>query len=191
MSGSFPNPYGPTCKVTLDLPWDVAELLVKHGPGLLNVIGAAVKARKAETHHHKEVGAFLDKQCEDNKAEWAALALHCEAEIARRSNGPGQRSSVVKQLAAELKVTASFINSICRVFKAESRQNGIEQRKAQIIRLYFKGWSNAAIAREVKLAPETVSRLLASEKDLLKTLRASTPDYDRLKAAATAAGGAR
>ncbi len=183
-----PNPYGNTCQVTLELSWEVAEAFVRNGPALIAALSDALDARKQDARHNGQVRALLDKQCEDNKAEWAALAQYCEVEIARRSNGKGQRPRIVKQLAVELKVAPSFLNTICSVYTAEARKAGIEQRQAQIVRLYFLGRTNSEIAREVRLHPQTVAQILANAKPTLALLKASVRDYERLKDAARGAG---
>lgn len=171
MSGTVPNPYAATCQVTLDLPCEVAELLAAHGPKLIAAIAKAVEKRKADARRSTEVRQLLDKQSEDNRVEWAALARRCEAEIARRSNGPGQRERLMKQLATELNVTVSFLRTVCKV----QRRNEAEQQSAAVVRLYFNGLSNKRIAADLGITPDTVARVLRSQKDLIKKLRASEP----------------
>lgn len=186
-----PNPYGNSCEVTLELPWELAEALVKYAPSIIRSISTALEHRKADAHQKPVVKALLVKECEDNKAEWARLALYCEDEIARRSNAPGQRPQIIRQLAAELKVSRTFLTSICRVFKSEAKAENFEQRQAAMVRLHFGGWSNRQIADELKVSVSTVERTLNNEKDLLSVLKASLPDYQKLKSAAATSAGAR
>lgn len=172
----LPNPYGNICTVALDLPWEVAELLASHGPQLIAAIARAVELRQAEARHNTAVAALLDKEAEKNKAEWAALAKHCEAEIARRSNRPSDRNVVIKQLAVELKVTAQFIKTICKVFRSQEH----DRRHAEMLRLYAAGWTNVQIAQKFRISAETVSRALSKEKDLLKGVRALAAETNKL-----------
>jgi len=172
MTNLILNPYGNTCKVTLDIPWDLAETLVAHGPQLIEIIKQALDTRKEEARDNHKVKEVLDKQCEDNRAAWAALAEQCEAEIAKRSNAPGQRRQILKQLAAEYKVAFPFLDSICRVYGSQKREAGIAARKAEIIRLHLSGLSHKQIAQEVKLTPESVGNIIVAERDLIGTLKA-------------------
>ncbi|MHB1206629.1 MAG: hypothetical protein ACYCZX_13750 [Rhodospirillaceae bacterium] len=183
------NPFGNICSVTLELSWEMAEALAEHGPAVLAAIKEAVRARKVEAKRKDQTRTETDKACDQNRADYAALARRCEAEIVRRSNGPGQRPVIVKQLAEELKLSVPYLNTICRVFTREEKQQGIARRKAEIIRLHLLSWTDKRIAQEVKLARETVSRILAGEQDLIKTLRAGAGDVRRLNDSPERVGG--
>ena len=107
------------------------------------------------------------------KAEYTRIAKEVDAEIARRSNRPGQQSQIIKQLAGEYGLSAPTLTSILRVYRKEQRQAAEAKRKADVIRLHFVGFTNQEIAKELSLNTKTVARTLEGEADLVKALRTS------------------
>ncbi|MBX7200397.1 MAG: hypothetical protein K1X51_13610 [Rhodospirillaceae bacterium] len=176
MSGSV-NPLGNLCRVTLDLPWEVAEALADHGTAIIAAIQSAVRARKEDAARSQVQRAETDRQCDQNREDWIALAQKVQAEVARRSNGPGQRPAIVRQLAVEYGVTVQHLNTICQAFGQEVKA----RRNLEIVRRYFQGVSNRQIAKEHRLTPHQVGRILATQKDLIRDLRANPVELERFR----------
>jgi len=149
------------CSVQLDIPWGLAEQLIPYLSNVLNVLVSVIGERAAEDEVHARRKAEGDKQAEENKAKWAALAQQCEAEIARRSNQPGSRKAVIKQLAAELKVPHSFLASIIKVHRGHVRQSTKRERTAEILKLRISGKSTTEIGAQLGITPRMVRLYLA------------------------------
>lgn len=110
-----PNPTSNVCTVTFDIPWELAEQLVPILAKLLNGISAGLQGR-SEIREQKDLARQItEREMAENKAGWATLAAECEAEIRRRANGPGSRRTIIKQLASDLSMPVSFLDTILRV----------------------------------------------------------------------------
>lgn len=181
------RPLGNLCTVTLDLPWEVAEALADHGIAIIAAIQAAVRARKEDAALGQVRRAETEQQCDQNREDWIALAQKVQAEVDRRSNGPGQRPAIVRQLAAQYGVSVQHLNTICQAFGQEVK----DRRDQEIVRLYFQGRNNGQIAKAVRLTPRQVGRILAGQKDLIRDLRANPGELERFKGASTGNGGAQ
>ncbi|MEQ8736395.1 MAG: hypothetical protein RIC29_15835 [Rhodospirillaceae bacterium] len=179
MNGRPPNPDQNICRVTLDLPWEIAEVLAEHGPQLIAVIQEAVGQRSKETERCAQVAEKVSETAEANKARWAALADICHREIDRRSNGPGQKDSILKALASELGHDFQFLKSVCRIYGTKIKKNLKADRDASVIELYFDGLSNSQIAEKLAIAPGSVSRILSGQKKKIAEIRAQRPPPGR------------
>jgi hypothetical protein len=111
------EPRRATIPVTLDLPWEIAELVVLHGPALIAALEYAVRERHAVVVQDAEAKARTEEACEAQLVEWDRLADRAIREISRRMNGQGQRKSVLKQLAAEWGMSAVDLDRIIRVHR--------------------------------------------------------------------------
>lgn len=107
------------CTVQLDIPWEVAEALIQHWPGIIGAIQTAISRRRDAEKLAAGQREAVEAACASNIAEWRALAAEFHAEAARRANGPGQKRSIVKQLAAERGMKVSFVEQIMRAFPNE------------------------------------------------------------------------
>jgi hypothetical protein len=165
------KPRTPFLTVEIDISWDVAELIVDAGPGLIKAVAMALKNRKSELAAAHDGQTRLDDQLAANRSDWSALAIRCEAEVARRANGPGQRPAIIRQLAAELKMSRPDLERIIRVYRRERLEGERKRRTVQVIRRHLQGRTHRAIAAELGL--QTVAKTLAVSSDLLGRLRAA------------------
>lgn len=172
------NPYGSTCKVELELPWEQAEFIVEHGPSIIRSIKEALEARKAELQSNETTRQLVTENSEKLSAEYAALSEKAEIEIARRANAPGQRRLIIKQLAAEYGLTAPTLERILKVQRQIRKDARDRQRIAKIISLHLQGLTNLEIGKELSIRTKVVADLLISETDLLSTLKANLSDRD-------------
>ncbi|MEQ8510384.1 MAG: hypothetical protein RIB43_15370 [Rhodospirillaceae bacterium] len=179
MNNHPPKPDQNICRVTLDLPWEIAEALADHGPQLIAVIQEAVGLRAKETKRRSEVKEQVVESTNANKAEWSALADTCLREIVRRANGPGQRDSELKSLASELGHDFQFLKSICRIYAPRIKRNLKAERDAKIVDYYFDRLTNIQIAEKLGIAPGSVSRILSEHKKNIAAIRAQKPILDR------------
>ncbi len=115
--------------LNLEVPWEIADLVAAHGPALIQLAEFALLHAPAllellqenVLQRHRVVSADIvaksetEATCNAQIAEWRCLAADCLAEIGRRSNGPGQHRSIIKQLAAERGVTPQFLQTIIKV----------------------------------------------------------------------------
>lgn len=110
------EPRSGLCTITLRLPWEVAEALVRHWPGIIGPIQTALAQREENARFDARLKAATDAQCDANVAEFKMLAEYCREEVSRRSNGPGQKRAILKQIAAEQGVTVSHLATILKAF---------------------------------------------------------------------------
>ena len=168
-----PDSRSNVCHVELDISWELAGALVPHLSNILNALVGALQNRQvdhvhdvAEREGHRVIAA-------QNKAGWAALAAECEAEIARRANGPGQRNAIIKQLALERNVTREFLRIILKANGREAKTAGqsrhqtaqrtaaYQARTAEILRLRIDGKSTAQIAAVLGISARQVRNYIA------------------------------
>lgn len=172
------KPYGATCKVELELPWEQAVFIVEHGPSIIRAIQSALEARKTDLSRNEHAQKLVTESTEKLKAEYAALSDKAEAEISRRAKAPGQRRQIIKQLALEYGLTAPTLESILKVQRKIKKEKRDRQRVVDIIALHIKGLTNREIGKELGLKTKVVEGLLNSETDLLATLKQNLVDRD-------------
>ena len=122
-----PNPYGATCRITLDLPWEVAAYLVDHGPALIQAVAGALDARMEDARRRADRRALVAAACKRNKDEWTALAAYCETEIRRRAARRISRTTALRDLAAELGLSTSFLQLVMRVMGPKRRTRNLRR----------------------------------------------------------------
>jgi hypothetical protein len=110
------EPAANMCRLEIELPWEVVHLIVNHGPALLDAFRQVLAYRAEDEALQRERVAELEATRQRNHAQWAALAAYCRAEIARRSNGPGQQVAILKGIALERRVSVQFLRQIMRAF---------------------------------------------------------------------------
>ncbi len=172
------NPYGAICKVELELPWEQAEFIVEHGPSIIRAIKRGIELRKNELRRNEETRRLVGANAEKLRAEYAQLAEKAEAEITRRSNAPGQRSQIIKQLSLEYDLTVPTLTAILRFHKNRKQDAQRRKRVLDVISLHLRGFSNRDIGRQLELRTRVVDQVLDSETDLLKTLKQNLTSAD-------------
>lgn len=120
------EPRSGLCTVTLQLPWEVAEALVRYWPGIIGPIQTALAQREENARFDARLKAATDAQCEANIVEFKALAAYCRSEVERRSNGPGQKKAILKQIAAERGVNVTYLERIMKAFPTTEARNGCD-----------------------------------------------------------------
>ena len=111
------EPRRATIPITVSLPWEIARLIVEHGPALIAALEYAVRERDSVVVQDAEAKARTEESCEAQLVEWDRLADRAIREISRRVNGPGQRKSVLKQVAAEFGMSPVDLDRIIRVHR--------------------------------------------------------------------------
>lgn len=176
MTNKHVSPYGGSCQVEIRLPWSVAEELVEQGPAIIAAIGEAVRVRKQEAERQAEGREALAEACEQRKAENRAIAAEVEAEIKRRSNGPGQRQRLIKQLAAEYDLPTYELQSVLKVFREEQEAKRLSRQKLRALTLRLQGFTHREIGQKLELSTRHVGTILRSEDDLLESIRQALAD---------------
>lgn len=164
--------------VRLDLPWDVAEQIVDHGPQIIETLRKALDRRREDDDRRKKLESFQDAAAKDQMAQWAKLARHTDRRIRQECyRGHRLQRHVLREIADELGIQVGALQAIHAHFKRERQRRIMERRTARIIRLYLLGYSNAAIGRLVRplVSGRTVGRILTDNKHLISTLQS----YDR------------
>lgn len=109
------EPRRATLPIVLELPWEIAELVVQYGPAFLRDLERAVGQRQEVVTRDAASKITTAAACEAQILEWRKLAGECLAEIQRRSNGPGQKRVIIKQLAAERGVSPQLLMTIIKI----------------------------------------------------------------------------
>lgn len=156
-----PSPFGNFFQLKLELPWELAEQLRPYLADWLAALNGTLDARAVENAARVERRAVTDRECEENRANWRALAQACEAEIKHRANHPGSRQTIIRQLAAEQGLSVSFLNTILGVFGREAREERKRARIAETLRLRLARKTNADIAKELGCSVSMVEKYLA------------------------------
>jgi len=174
------NPHSNSCTLEIELSWEVVQALYEATPSLLAALGTVLRDRQEEAARRKETSTLLDAQLAHNKAKWAELAEQTEAEIRRRSNGPGSgsRQTLIRLLAAENGVTFEHLARILRVHRQQQRQvlraakvsllapvaDRSRKRATQIARLHAAGLTQREIAQKVGISARAVRGYLSALK---------------------------
>jgi len=154
------NPYQNSCRLELEIPWELAQALLPLAQELVTVLAKAVAERGEVQSHAENRKADTDRTAEDNRAAWRALAEECEAEAKRRANGPGSRRSILRQLAAERNLSPIFLERIVRVYRREARKEQFAARVAEIEARRAQGQSTGFIAGELGISARMVRKYL-------------------------------
>lgn len=161
--------------VSLELPWDVAEQLVEQGPAILDALRHAMAQRAAEDESRKRLARYHDERASDRIAEWDRLSRRLDWELRRRcQNGDEKPTVVFREFAAEFGVNVSALRTVHAGFTKRRNEAMRKRRAAQIIRLYFLGYTHEEIGRRVRpqLKSSAVGNVLAQNADLLSSLKA-------------------
>lgn len=110
------EPRRATVPVTINVPWEIAALIVEHGPALIQALAAAVRVRDAVVVADTAAKSETDAACDAQRLAWQSLANDVMREVSRRSNRPGQRRAIVRQIAAERGMKVPDLERILRVF---------------------------------------------------------------------------
>lgn len=167
------KPYGNTCTVELELPWEVAELLVEQGPGLIEDIALALKMRKQRTEQNEKYAALRQSDYEQAKTDFFNLGM--KVDQALKAAGDNKKQTL-RELAVEYDTNTAFLERVRKLYRDRVTKEEKQTRNTQIIRFYFQGLSNREIGRQVGIAPGSVSRILSEQGDLIAALRKATQD---------------
>ncbi|WP_028880337.1 hypothetical protein [Terasakiella pusilla] len=156
--------YGNTCVVELELPWEVAELLVEQGPALLEEISIALRMRRQRTEHNQKFAALREQDRQQAKEDFYNLGrVVDEALQASNSN----KKEILKKLAIEHDVVPSFLERVRALYVQKQK----EQRKADVVRYYFAGFTNSQIGEKVGMSAGAVAMVLKREGNLLEAIK--------------------
>src|SRR5579883_1264908 len=159
------DPASDVCHAEFDFPCDVARTIVPELTPALATLTLALEHRREHEEQQERARQRTAKACADNIQEWDALAAWCEEEIARRSNGRGQRRALIRQLAAEKKVTVVFLDQITKAYRSKRRAEFQKFCAAEVIRLHLLGYAQHEIAKTIKISAQTVFRVLKKHRD--------------------------
>lgn len=164
-----------TVTVSVELPRDVAEQLVEHGPALLDALRQALQDQTQSEEVSTERDQLRNKEARDRIGEWERLSRHLDRHLRQRcARGGEPESRVFREFARQYGFKVSHLRNLHSGFKKRRNERIKERRTARIIRLYCLGYSNREIARLVrpKVAPDTVKRILTENRELIGSLRA-------------------
>jgi len=110
------EPRRATIPVTINVPWEIADLIVQYGPAVIEAFRSAVSARQVVVASDAEAKEQTDRACDDQRAAWQALVEEVWSEIQRRANHPSQRKVIIKQIAAERGMSHVDLERLVRVY---------------------------------------------------------------------------
>lgn len=170
------SPHPNICKVEIELPWEIAKLVAIHGPAFIAAITQAVGVRIEDQKAEDEKSLRITEECNRVQRERAALARECIAELNRRANGPGQRRTIIKQLAVEYGIDASSLTMIIDVFGRQFRQEERRKQDAEFVRLHLTGLTHDEIAAQCGVSRNKVQKHLAKQADVIARLQTEASD---------------
>lgn len=167
------NPYGRTCQVTLDLPWDVAEQLLEQSPAVLTAVLNALRERSRDVALKAQSEAEAERDRRRQRDKWTRLARVADRELRRRlRSGAETRGQILRSVAEEHGVKPGLMQPLLSVYRRELRARIAERRRAQIIHHYFSGLSNAEIGARLRppMVAASVSNVIRKERRLIQAL---------------------
>ncbi len=166
--------YPDRIKVSLELPWELAEALVKTGPALIEAVKGELTKAKAIAEAKSPISRFERRQYEDEAKRWQLLAIQADREIRklRVQEGLSDRQGI-SCVAKKYRVSHPQLQMLLAQYRKECRRRLQERLTVRIVRLYFQGLSNAEIAASFrpKLSTRTVQRTLKECGDLVAFIR--------------------
>ncbi|MEQ9111496.1 MAG: hypothetical protein RIF37_08775 [Rhodospirillaceae bacterium] len=171
------NPYGHVCRVEIDLPWEIAELLVDQGPRLILAISDAIGDRKRDAERQENRTAKIKADCDTRKAETLKIGAEAESEITRRSNGSGQRNRIIKQLASEYGYPAYELNSIIRAYRNDQKERRLRKQHLRALTLHLQGFTHKEIGQKLDLSAMQIGNILCSSS-LLDSIKKAISDVN-------------
>ena len=171
--------FSTTCQITVELPIEVADLLINHRKEVVAAVDALAREleRRKETDARRVHLARLDDiDRRRNREKWSEVGRLVARELRHRKSE--WRSDVLNQLSGRYGLQASFLSILAQQHEKRSRERLSRRRDTEIIRLYFRGKSNRAIAKALRrkgyrASPETVGRRLSAHDDLIFAIRRS------------------
>lgn len=109
------------CRLTLDLPWEVADYLVEFMPALLRDLEKALLRRDETRARRVTAGQQLELEALSNFAAWEKFYDEFRAEL-RKANHPSQRGLIARTVALRHGLRAGDAESILRVVNARRRK---------------------------------------------------------------------
>lgn len=171
-------PYGNTCRVEFDLPWEDADLIVEHGPQLISAISIAINDRKRSAERQAYEKENLKAECAGRKAETLRIGAEAYAEVLRRTNGPGQRQTIVKQLASEYGLPAYELKSILGAYRQHEEERRLNRQHLRALTLHLQGFSHKEIGQKLELSSRRVGDILRSS-NLLDSIKEALADVNK------------
>lgn len=171
-------PYGNTCRVEVELPWEIADLIVEHGPSLILAISSAVSDRKRSAERQEYEKAKLRATWAERKAETLVFGEKVQSEIVRRTNGPGQRPVLIKQLAAEYGYSAKELSSILRVYREHCEERKLHRQHLRALTLHLQGFKHKEIGEKLDLSSRRIGSILRSS-NLLDSIKEALADVKK------------
>jgi len=158
------KPYANTCVVELELPWEVAELLVEQGPSLIEEISVALRMRRQRTEYNRKFASLQEQDRQENRKNFHNLGRIVEEEL---QGNHANKTAILRKLSVKYDVSRGFLESVRNVYLEQQK----EERVSNIVRFYFQGFSNEEIGKRVGMAPNSVGRILKEQGDLISALR--------------------
>lgn len=159
------------CQITLNIPWAVAKALTEDGPSIISALKLALTQQEQENKHVQNLKQYHDQHQENELDRWQRLARHADRMIRQSKRGGASASKALSEAAKHFDVPFSSLQAIVLNYRKERRNKIAARRNAQIIRGYFRGYSNKEIAKKTGTSPRNVSRALSHNQDLISQLR--------------------
>jgi hypothetical protein len=118
--------------------------IVRADPPIIAAVGEALGSLIQGVERQVASRTALDKACEKRELENTASTV--EAEIQRRSNGPGQRRLLIKQLASEYGLPAYELQAIISVYRKEQKAKRPSRQELRVLAPRLQGFSHREIA---------------------------------------------
>lgn len=159
--------------VTLELPWEVAALIVEHGPSTIAQVKSILDQERANNEQRQRALTLSECDGLQRRKSWDALARKLDREL-RSKNAVGKsRTALVRQFADHFGIPVSALTAIHKQYEQRRKEQIRARRDAQVIRLHFLGKSNREIATLLRprTTPQSVGRILKGYPNLIRSLQ--------------------
>lgn len=156
--------YANTCTVELEIPWEVAELLVEEGPALIEEISIALRMRRQRTEHNRKFAALREMDRQEAREEFYNLGRVTDETL---KESDCDKRVVLQRLSKEYDTSPVFLERVRILYLRQQK----EQRTADIVRYYFAGFTNKQVAEKVGVCAGTVARTIKEQGNLISAFK--------------------
>lgn len=161
----------------IELPWEVAALIVEHGPSTIEQIKSALDQERRNNEQRQRALALTEGDGTSRRERWDALARQLDRELRSTKTTGKDRTALVRRFADRSGIPVSSLTAIHKGYQQRREERVRARRDAQVIRLHLLGTSNREIATQLKptITPQSVGRILKKHPDLIWSLK----EYER------------
>lgn len=147
-----------TCQVTLEVPWEVAELLVEHLSKTVDGLSIQVNARRRFETDRSEERQALDRNCNQRIRKYRRTARLAARTFRKKGDWSKYDGALIDPFAVQLGIQPMALWIAIGAHRRAVLKRQRRKRNRIVVRLYLAGQSNSEIAAELKKRGSPLSR---------------------------------